>query len=329
MKISLSMPRDAMITSTGFGHAGYYIARALQNIGHEVPYRDPSAPVEFNWAHPVYWEWSSSTSHHIGYTPWESSTVPETWIKPMMAADELWTPSPLIARWFEETLDKPVKVYEHGVDGGLWRVRHRKPADKIKFLHIGEPAPRKGGQLAFDAFRQAFGDSDKVSLTIKAYNYNSIRAEDIRGGSPAGFNNVSLNHRDIMDSEMVDLVRNHDVLVYPGYGEGFGLIALQAMATGMPVICTSAWAPYKKYILPELRLDSKIVDSPWPQIHPGKMFKPDADHLVDLYRYAADHIEELADKAFTRSGAVRQRYDWEKLTSEAFDPVVKKVTENL
>lgn len=314
-----------MITSTGFGHAGYYFARALQELGHKVPYRDPKAPVEINWAHPIYWDWSSQDSYRIGYTPWESSGIPSPWIQPMKNVDEVWTPSPLIARWFEEAINTPVKVYEHGVDGRLWRTRLREPQDKIKFLHIGEPAPRKGGQLALDAFRKAFGDSNKVSLTIKAYHYNTTRTDG--GSHPDRYSNVSLNCRDILDSELVDMVRNHDVLVYPGYGEGFGLIALQAIATGMPVICTSAWAPYKKYILPELRLDSKLIDSPWPQIHPGKMFEPDADQLVDLYKYAASHIERLADKAYAQAGVVRDRYDWRTLTADAFGPVVKKFSQ--
>lgn len=327
MDISLSMPPDSMIRSTGFGNVGYYVTRTLQALGHKVPFRDPAAPVELNWAHPTNWEWSSKDQYKIGYAPWESNVIPKDWIAPMRAADEVWTPSPLVARWFEDATNRSVKVYEHGIDMDLWKLRKRKQGDKIKFLHIGEPAPRKGGQLALDAFRDAFGDSKAVSLTIKAYHYNTIRGPG--GSHPDRYSNVLLDRRDVGDTELVDIVRNHDVLVYPGYGEGFGLIALQAMATGMPVICTSAWAPYKKFILPDLRLSSKVIDSPWPEMHPGKVFEPDRDQLVEMYRSIAADFDNISDKAYLTADIVRKTYDWKKLTADAFDPIVKKFDNKL
>lgn len=311
-----------MITSTGFGHAGYYFTRSLQEIGYQVPYRDPEAPVEINWAHPTRWEWSAKGKYHIGYTPWESSGLKPGWKEPMKYVDELWTPSPLIARWFEEAVGRDVHVYQHGIDPEIWRARKRQPIDKVKFLHIGEPAPRKGGQLALDAFREAFGDSRDVSLTIKAYNYNTTKGPG--GHHPHKHSNVDLNTRDVMDTELVDIVRNHDVLVYPGYGEGFGLIALQAIATGMPVICTSSWAPYKKFILPELRLRSTLGESPWPEMHPGKMFEPDYEQLVDLYRHVYNNFATLSDKAFKQTPSVVKAYDWKQLTSSAFDHISQR-----
>ncbi len=57
------------------------------------------------------------------------------------------------------------------------------------------------------------------------------------------------------------MYHQHDVMIYPTYGEGFGFIPFQALATGMPVISTHEWADYKKYLGP-LKLNSTLIDSP-------------------------------------------------------------------
>jgi len=316
MKISLSMPEDSMIRSTGFGNAGYRLTRALQDLGHDVPFRDPTASVEINWAHPSNWIWSSKDSYKIGYTPWESSVVPPKWLPYMKSVDELWTTSPLMARWINDATGIEAKVLQHGIDADLWRPRRRLAGDKVKFLHIGEPAPRKGGAMAIEAFRNVFGSGEEVSLTIKAYNYVAVNT---------AYNNIILDKRDVVDSELADIVRNHDVLVYPSYGEGFGFIPLEAMASGMPVICTSAWAPYKKFLQPPLRLSSKLVDSPWPNMHPGHMFEPDISSLEAAYRYSVLHFDNVASKAYDSVPSLVKAYDWTKLVSDAFEPVIKKL----
>jgi len=54
---------------------------------------------------------------------------------------------------------------------------------------------------------------------------------------------------------LVNLYHTHHCLVYPTWGEGFGFIPLQGLASGMPTITTYPWANYEKYIGP-LKLKS-------------------------------------------------------------------------
>ena len=86
----------------------------------------------------------------------------------------------------------------------------------------------------------------------------------------------------------------------------------------MPVLCTGAWAPYERLLDPDLTINSKLTDSPWPEIHPGKMFKPDFDDLVDKMRWVADNYDDCLSDALPRAFAVRTEYDWDNLTSKAF-----------
>jgi len=331
MKISFTTNTGNLNLSSGFGVAGYGMVTSLQALGHEVIFQDPTAPVEIAFCQPDYSEWSNPNAYHIQYTPWESDEVSEDWGEAFNNnCDEVWTTSPLVAKWFAKAgVTKPIWVYQHGVPDGWKHSRLREDDGVTKFLHIGEPAPRKGGQLTVDAFREAFGNSTDVHLTIKAWNRSTLRVYTKSGsivGSPHKvYNNISLEYNEIPQEEMIELVLAHDVLVYPSYGEGFGLIPLQAMATGMPVICTEAWAPYKRFISPDLRLGSRIIPSPWPRTHFGNMYEPSRADLVESMKKVHENYGKYAYDAFQQVPDLYQSYDWVGLTKGVFAHVEKLI----
>lgn len=333
MKVSFYTVKRDIRQDNGFGYAGSNIRKSLENLGHDVSFFDDTADFQLNFCHPVYYP-ESNSQYQIGYSPWESTVLPEGWLEGFNSSNEVWTTSPKCKEWFENAgVKKPVHVFEHGVDP-VWTPKHRKPQSKIRFLHIGEPAPRKGGQLALEAFRSAFGAREDVHLTIKANGHNTTRAYvpgQIRRGGPRNilglphqvYKNVTLIEDSLSEDELVGLYHSHDVLVYPSWGEGFGLIPLQGLATGMPTICTGAWAPYERF-LGNLSLDSHESDSRWPDIHPGKMYEPDFHHLIDLYRYTYDNFEALSRIHFDNAEDVHSEYNWDELTKKAFSHLEKK-----
>lgn len=336
MKISFTTVTANLNLNNGYGVAGYNVSSALQRQGHAVPFQDDTAPVEVAFNQPSYDVWTPSPKYRIQYTPWESTTLPEGWMEGFKRADEVWTPSPLIARWFEEAgVPGPVKVYEHGIEPEWAQFsRKRKRSDQpLQFLHHGEPAMRKGGQMAMDAFRHVFGNSKDVHLTFKSYGNSSVRARYwdkewgeylIEGAPEEVCPNVSVVREDIPSNIIPNFYSLFDAMVYPGWGEGFGLIPLQGLANGMPVICTGAWAPYERFLLPSITLSSKLVDSPWPEVHPGKMFEPSFEDLCDAYQYTYDTFDALADVAYANVSSVTEHYNWDRLTKEAFSDVIKK-----
>jgi glycosyltransferase involved in cell wall biosynthesis len=238
----------------------------------------------------------------------------------METADEIWTTSP----WCKEMIEKhgfsDVKVYMHGVNASEWRRKRRRvPDDRpLRFLHVGEPAVRKNGQLTYDIFKETFGDRSDVSLTIKAHGYHTIKGKNS--------DNVTVLAGEMEQFELEDLYRRHDVLVYPSAGEGFGFIPLQGMLTGMPTICTAAWAPYKDYLLPELALPSMLVSSPWPDVHPGNVYWPDEKALSRMMELAADRsrFNDLSLRAYAKSFEVEKAFDWVTLTTDAFAHIKAK-----
>jgi hypothetical protein len=327
MIISFSTPIVNMKTNNGYGHAGIKIIDSLKELGHTVGFQAPKAPVQLNFSQPNYFKLHRK-QYQISYTPWESTVIPELWKTNLSLVDEIWTTSDWCANVFEDNGYKNVRVFPHGIDP-IWSPRRRREKDVIKFLHVGEPAPRKAGQMVVDAFSNLFGNDPRYSLTLKVYKHNTTRIynnyidKNILGIPNELYNNIYIIDKDMSTEELVQLYYDHDVLVYPSYGEGFGFIPLQALATGMPTICTSGWAHYENYLGP-LKLKSELIDSPWPFPHEGKVFEPKYKHLLELMRDVSINFNAYSGYYYAQSTKIHEEYNWLQLTNNAFDHIFKK-----
>lgn len=320
--VSLYTPQSNFIRGIGYSEAAYYIVDSLTKIGFKVPYDDPKATTQLHFSQPPYFaDYLRDGQHKIALLPWESTEPLEDWIEILKEVDELWATSSWCADVYRSWGLEVKQVYPHGI-GTAWKPKKKRPGSVIKFLHAGEPAPRKGGQLAYEAFKDAFGDRDDVCLYIKTRDHSSIRNK-VRGSivSKDLGKNVKLMPIDLPEDRLVMLYQQCDFMVYPSYGEGFGLFPLQALATGTPVICTGEWAEYKNF-LGDLNLDSQYTDSPWPEMHPGKMLLPDKDQLVDKLRYCVDNVDRLHQQFYKQAFDVHVEYDWIRLTRNAFQNVL-------
>ena len=327
MDISFFTTNSNIKNSNGYGYASLNIINSLKDLGHSVSFTDKNAPVQLNFAQPDYFKMHRN-QYQIGYTPWESTVLPKAWFENLNHCDEVWTTSTWCKQVFEDNGLKDVKVFPHGIEN-IWYPKRRRTSDVIKFLHIGEPAPRKAGQMVVDAFTQLYGNNPKYSLTIKSYGVNTTRIynnyidRNIVGTPDNVYNNITVNTKVLNNEDLVELYHNHDVLVYPSYGEGFGFIPLQALATGMPTICTSGWAEYEKYLGP-LKIKSNLIDSPWPFPHEGKVLEPSYSHLLEIMRDVALNYNAYAGFYFAQADKVHKDYNWLQLTNNSFDHIFKK-----
>lgn len=314
MRISYSTSPGNLNTTVGFGVAGFQLIKSLQRLGHEVPYSDKKAPVQINFAHPSWWSFYKD-QYKIGYTPWESTALQPGWQQHIDAVDELWVTSPWLAGVFKDTHPN-IHVYEHGIDPLYKTVKRRGNGDKFKFLHIGAPSVRKGADLTIKAFIEVFGGRSDVTLTMKGTPEFKLGGEEIIYPD-----NVSFINKQMTREELRDLYLDHDVFVYPTWGEGFGLMPLEALATGMPVIATDEILPYRDWTIP---LYGEWTESPWQSMHPGQMIKPDYDELCRLMKRVYN-LSDLYSGAFeSQARDVHARYDWDTLTASAWDHIVKK-----
>jgi glycosyltransferase involved in cell wall biosynthesis len=322
--ISFSGAPDYMDRMVGFGNASYYIFENLKKFGINPKVRDRDSKIGISFCQPQDYKFAKD-QYRIGYTPWESTGFYPGWVKIMNSCDEIWATSPWVADIYKSKLNVPIFVYEHGIDKKWSPIKKNKNVfDKIRFLHVGEPAERKDAQLVVDVFVELYGNNPKYELIIKCSGKNNTRVYDKSGkfspSHPSGFyKNIKIIDNMLSTEQMFDLYRMSDVFVYPSWGEGFGLNPFQAIGMGIPTICTSGWATYKDYIT--LPLDSSWERSPWDATHPGMMLKPNREQLRQHMIDVVQDYEKYSQIAFKNAFIVHEKWDWTKVT----EPAVKKL----
>ena len=339
MKVLLSGAPEYMDRRVGYGNASFFVYNSLKKLGVDIEVRKlgdrtPSnADIELYFGFPEDYNFLVSDGYKIGYTPWESTSFKYQWYNQMQKCDEIWTTSTWCRNVFEKNLpDKPVFPYIHGINPA-YQTKKRKhdPSKPFTFLYIGEPAVRKNGNLVARAFAELYGNNPNYQLIIKGTHSSAINIKkDSMPGITISPNSIYSNIKVVVSmytqAEMIQLYEMADVFLYPTWGEGFGFNPLQAMAMGIPTICTYDWADYKEYIT--VPIDSKIHPSPWPEIHPGYMYKPDEDQFLKAMASAKENHPLWCDIAFKNGLKLHQEFNWEKVSRAAYGRL-KKIYKNL
>lgn len=310
MKISYGIAHQDFSDKNGYGYAAKMMIRSLHRLGHDVEYLDATAPVQVWFGQPQFWTWHPN-QYRIAYLPWESTGLPDGWADSMNEVDEVWTPSPIIATWFEEAGVKvPIKVYQHGIDP-IWGAYERswRPGKPFNVFHHGAESHRKNVDYVRKAFFEVFGESPDARLNFKM----RMDGFNIKEAGRIKFINGQLELNDL-----IELYAEQHLMVYPSYGEGFGLTPLQAMGTAMPVLITKGWAPYEHLLGDDYLIKSELKPSPFPDVHPGYMWHPDYKDMLDKMEFIADNYRYHAQAALTIARRTHMLYDWEDHTRAAF-----------
>ncbi len=332
MNISYYTIKAGLNPAVGYGYAGKNIVKSLNNLGHQVSFANPKSDIQLNFTQPHHFKFHKG-QYQIGYMPWESTTMRPDWVETFNRCDEVWTTSDWCAKVFKENgIKKEVYVYPHGIEP-IWKPKRRelKEGQPFKFLHIGEPSPRKDGQLVVDTFIKLYGNNPGYQLTIKAHKISTVRTYNEKRElvSPDQvYSNIKIIYEEYPESLLVNLYHSHHCLVYPTWGEGFGFIPLQGLATGMPVISTYDWAHYSKYLGP-LKLKSKLSDDTLPKSvgdpYIGQMYKPDRLHLEDLMFEAVNNFKAYSGYYYAQSTKIHKEYNWDRLTNKVFMDLEKRL----
>lgn len=126
----------------------------------------------------------------------------------------------------------PIAVVPYGVDADKFQARLAPPSNRrLTLSFVGQISQRKGFVHLLNGMARSGCD---VHLDIIS-----------RGSVPAEFqpflDRVSHTlHRGLDDGATWDLVRKSDLFALPSVAEGFGLVILEAMACGVPVMTTTA-----------------------------------------------------------------------------------------
>lgn len=310
----------------GYGYAAVMLIKALQEHDVKVAYDNRESKCHISFIQPEFYS-GNLDQYRIGYTPWESSVVPDSWQNTMSVMQEIWTPSQYCVDIFEENnLNKIIRKVPHGIDPELWKVENRYLTDKFVFLHIGGPTARKGGQRVVDAFLDLFDGNDDVMLVLKSNEDTECRFYEngVDFKSASHHPQIAAIGYQVSVEDLVKIYNQAHCLVYPTNGEGFGLIPFQGIATGLPTIVTNATAcaDFANLSVP---LDSK--PAPGVGVHLGDWVEPDPDDLRDKMKYVYDNYNEVKEKTLESARIIHNTQTWHHVAAQVIDILGEKITQ--
>ncbi len=145
---------------------------------------------------------------------------------------------------------KPIEVISNGMDLSVFSGEPRnRPTSPPRLLHVGRLAFEKNCEIVLRAFADLKKDFNGIKLTIAgdgpALDKLKWEAHDLGIESDVTFTGF------IAHEKLPEIYRSHDLFVTASTMETQGLVVLEAIATGLPVVGVDAYA------LPELIHDGK------------------------------------------------------------------------
>lgn len=125
--------------------------------------------------------------------------------------------------------DHKIAVVPYGCSGP----HHSGPPEEnhdgaLRLLWVGQASYRKGAHHLLTAFRSLPRGTATLTMVCRSGDLGLL------GQLPAGTNVLA----GVSAERLQQLYATHDVFVMPSLAEGFGLVYLEAMASGLPVIAT-------------------------------------------------------------------------------------------
>ncbi len=126
-----------------------------------------------------------------------------------------------------------IKIIPYGVDFDKFNINNRKERNsgKLKLIFVGNIIQRKGVSYLLDAMKIL--KSKNISLTLCGRKADNVLLDKYVNSDNITVK-LNLSHK-----ELAEELNQSDVFVFPSLVEGFALVILEAMASGLPVITTN------------------------------------------------------------------------------------------
>lgn len=195
--------------------------------------------------------------YNISYWSWELAEVPDAFCSDLDMFQEIWTMSSFCTNTIEKKSTVPVltvPLYANPNRTVMKNGREYFNIEKDVFLFMfaydcSSYVSRKNPQAAVQAFLKAFSPEDRhVGLVLKlnfSENFKRHLEELLKILSP--YPHIYYIDKYLTDDEMRTLIQISDTFITLHRSEGFGLLPLEAMSLGTPVISTE-WSGNMEYM---------------------------------------------------------------------------------
>lgn len=193
-----------------------------------------------------YWNVPLVITEHTG--PWSAiSSRPAILrrVKSVMESADLIMPvSTHLEKEIRESgiTPKRTAVLGNPVDTDFFTLRTTPLNAQKRILFVGRLDPFKGGLRTLKAFHQIKDDFPDYRLTIAG---DGVEADEIEAYIRENQldSRVEFLRKQLSREEMKTLFHDSSFLVFPSEFESFGLVAAEALATGLPVVITNRTGP--------------------------------------------------------------------------------------
>ncbi len=117
----------------------------------------------------------------------------------------------------------------------------KKPQQTVRFLNVANLIPLKGQEELIKAFAATFSETDNVELVIAGEGYLKEHLNEL-------ILQLNLNNKVkllgyIDRNEVIEQMDRSSVFVLPSHYETFGVVLIEALSRGVPVISTNCGGP--------------------------------------------------------------------------------------
>lgn len=278
------------------------------------------------------------------YAPAESTRVLPRWVELANSCDSLWVHTEFCAKvWRDSGYNGPMSLVQNGADPADWPERNGNSYPDgagLRVLWIGTTAGhwrvssanprlacRKQGFLVRRAFEIANLPGSR--LLLKSYPWPNP-AKDVYWHGHEKDDERWASIRDVAAwwsrAQVAEVMHQSDVFMWPTRGEGFGLVPLEAMCTGLPAFVTD-WSGPCDYLndgvgcaLPVAGFQSSRLGR-----RRGKDAVVTLESVVEALRWCDDNREELRNAGRQFAAAVRERWTWQGRVLPQLDNAIGRV----
>ena len=285
---------------------------------------------------PVHWRSSERGGYNIARTMCETDRIPECWVGPCNAMDEVWVPCQHNIETFAYSGVERRKLVK--MPGGIDLDRYRRDAApmivrgarQFNFLSVFEWSRRKGWDVLVRAFAAEFRSHEGVALILKTGAAGGQTVAAIRQAVIAELRSAALGaslppHIVILPGklpagQMPALYRAADAFVLPSRGEGWCRPLMEAMLMGLPSVGTR-WSGPLEFMNDEnsYLVDCSVVDVPpagWrdvPVFRGHRWAEPSVRHLRQLMRWVFSDRGEARRRAEAGRENIVQNFSRERV----------------
>jgi len=333
----------AMQQNHGYGRVGRKLMEALA----ELPEVSLVDRLSTDWdlrvvvGTPDSWFLDHFHPDLVLHTMWEARPLPSSWPAVVNNAGAVWVPSRFCHDILREGgITQPIIVSGYGVDPREYAFveRDRDPDEPYTFLTWARTLiDRKNTLDVIRAFLRA--DLPNARLIVK-HNFNlgppshdgewaeifpKVDVHEFRGKyREQPVEGVTVLTGDLSTWELAMLMARCDAFVYLSGGEGFGLMPLEAMATGLPVIAP-VWSGLAEFISDEVALpvpvvgfgDGGTLNRVWGEA--CQVARMDLDAVAERMTWCYGHRAEAAELGQRAAEYVAQEWTWDVAARRALE----------